>query len=123
VGTWDVLVDIINCDTGATIASGTALALFNADGTRHETNATDPALRTPGYGNWNHVKNNKYQFAFKFYRFDGTGANIGSTSVRHKLFLSANRNGYYSRGTAEFFDPACNLLFIACSTAKAKRFK
>jgi hypothetical protein len=124
VGTWDVVVDIINCDTGATIASGgSALGLFNADGTRHETNATNPALRTPGYGNWHHVKNNKFQFAFKFYRFDGTGANIGSTSVRHNLFLSANRNGYYSRGTAEFFDPAGNLLFIACSTAKAKRFK
>ncbi len=124
VGTWDVKVDIINCDTGATIASaGSALGLFNADGTRHETNASNPALRTPAYGNWHHVKNNKYQFAFKFFRFDATGANIGSTSVRHNLFLSANRNGYYSEGTAEFFDPAGNLLFIACSTATAKRFK
>jgi hypothetical protein len=74
VGTWDVVVDIINCDTGATIASGgSALGLFNADGTRHETNATNPALRTPGYGNWHHVKNNKFQFAFKFYSSMGQG--------------------------------------------------
>jgi hypothetical protein len=54
VGVWNVSVDITNCATGATIASREATALFAADGTRHETNATNPALRSPAFGNWRH---------------------------------------------------------------------
>lgn len=124
VGTWDVLVNVTNCDTGDVIFGGTpALALFNADGTRHETNATSPALRTPAYGNWQRVKKNKYRFAIKFFRFDGSGTNIGSTSIRHDLYLSADRKSYYSEGPAEFLDPAGNLLFTACANATATRYK
>lgn len=124
VGTWDVLVNITNCATGDTIVSGApSLALFNTDGTRHETNATSPALRTPGYGNWHRVRRNEYRFAFKFFRFDGMGVNVGSTSVRHDLVLSADRQSYYSEGPAEFFDPAGNLLFVGCANATATRFR
>lgn len=124
VGTWEVVVDVTNCNTGDSIASGgQALALFNADGTRHETNATNPALRTPGYGNWHRVENNEYEFAFKFFRFDSTGAYIGSTSVRHDLFLSADATSYYSEGIAEFLDPANNLLFVGCGSATATRYE
>jgi hypothetical protein len=103
VGTWNTLVDIYDCNTGATIATGgQALALFNADGTRHETNATNPALRTPGYGRWSRMHKLDYEFAFKFYRFNESGVFIGSTNVRHNLFLSADKLSYYSEGTAEF---------------------
>lgn len=124
VGTWEVAVNITNCETGDIIVkSAPALGLFNADGTRHETNATNPALRTPAYGNWNHVRKNKYHFDFKFFRFDGTGANIGSTVVRHDLYLSADRKSYTSEGPAEFLDPAGTLLFVACASATATRFK
>jgi hypothetical protein len=124
VGTWNVVVDIYNCSTGNPIATGSqALALFNADGTRHETAASNPALRTPGYGNWSRVQKNEYEFAFKFYRFNATGAHIGSTSVHHELFMSADQSSYYSEGVAEFFDPANVFLFAACSSATATRFE
>lgn len=124
VGTWNVIVDIYNCDTGAPISTGgQALALFNADGTRHEAAATNPALRTPGYGNWHRVAKNEYEFAFKFFRFDGTGAFIGSTSVRHDLFLSADGTSYFSEGPAEFFTAANNPMFVACASATATRYE
>lgn len=124
VGTWNVLVDITNCESGDTIASGgQALALFNADGTRHETNATNPALRTPAYGNWTRVHDNVYEFAVKFFRFDAAGAHIGSTSVRHELFLYADGKSYFSEGIAEFFGPANNPMFVACSSATATRYE
>ena len=73
VSVWNVSVDITNCATGATIASREAMALFAAYGTRHETNATNPALRCPTFGNWRHLENNEYQFAFRFFRFDAAG--------------------------------------------------
>jgi len=124
VGTWNVVADIYDCVSGNPIASNSqALALFNADGTRHETNATNPALRSPGYGNWRRVKRNEYEFAFKFYRFDATGVYIGSTNIRHDLFMEANKSSYYSEGTAEILNPAGDLLFVACSDAKATRYE
>jgi hypothetical protein len=124
VGTWNVLVDITNCETGdVTMPGNQALALFNADGTRHETNASNPALRTPAYGNWHRVGKDAYQFTFKFFRFAATGAHIGSTIVRHDHVLLADGWSYYSEGTAEFFDANNNSQFIACSTATATRFQ
>ena len=123
VGTWNVLVDIYDCNTGTPIATGAqALALFNADGTRHETNATNPALRSPGYGNWQRVKRNEYEFALKFYRFDPSGTNIGSTVIRQELFLSEDGTIYYSEGPAEFLNTAGIKLFEACASATATRF-
>ena len=124
VGAWNVLVDVYDCNTGNPIATGgQALALFNADGTRHETNATNPALRTPGYGHWTRVDKGAYEFVFKFYRFNASGVHIGSTVIRQDLFLSADESSYYSEGPAEFLNPADGLLFVACSEATATRFE
>jgi len=124
VGTWNVLVDVYVCSNGAPIASdGQSLALFNADGTRHETNATNPALRTPGYGYWTRVDKNQYEFAVKYYRFDTSGAHIGSTIIRHQLFLSDDGSSYTSEGPAEFLSPSDVTQFVACASATATRFE
>ena len=124
VGTWNVVVDSWNCANNVPISSGVAsIGLFNADGTRHETNATNPALRSPGYGNWHRVAKGEYEFAFKFYRFDATGANIGSTIIRHTLYLSPDGTEYYSIGPAEIVNPAGIVVFTACSEATATRFE
>ena len=125
VGAWNVRVDITNCATGATIASSEAMALFSADGTRHETNATNPALRSAAFGTWRRLgkKNNEYQFAFRFFRFDSAGVNIGSQVIRHDLVLSADGASYFSEGTTEIFDPFGNLIVIGCASATATRFE
>jgi hypothetical protein len=124
VGTWNVVVDSWYCDTGVAISTGVqSIGLFNADGTRHETNATNPALRSPAYGNWHRVAKGKYEFAFKFYRFDANGVNIGSANIRHELFLSPDGTEYYSTGPAEIVNPAGVVVFTACSEATATRFE
>jgi hypothetical protein len=124
VGTWNVLVDIYVCDSGFPIATGSqSLALFNADGTRQETNATNPALRTPAYGHWTRVAKGQYTFELKYFRFNATGDHIGSTVIRHDLFLSDDGLSYYSMGPAEFLDTAGGVQGAACATATATRFE
>lgn len=124
VGAWNVVVDIYNCDTGVLISSGNqAMGLFNADGTRHETAASNPALRTPGFGNWHRVGKNEYEFAFKYFRFSAAGTFIGSTSIRHDLFLSADGQSYLSEGVTEILDPSNNLLATGCASAAATRYE
>jgi len=124
-GVWNVSVDIANCAMGDTIASGEAMALFGADGTCHETNAANSALRSSAFGNWRRLakRNNEYQFAFRFFRFDSSGVNIGSQVIRHDVVLSVDGMSHFSEGPAEIFDPFGNLIVIGCSRATATRFE
>lgn len=121
-GAWNVVATIRNCTTGAAIATFPGLSLYGRGGTFTETNGTNPALRSVALGTWEHMRGNTYRFAFKFFRFDATGANIGTQVVKHTVNMDVNGNAYSSAGTAETFDPAGNLVMAGCSTATATRF-
>jgi len=128
-GLWNVRVTLTNCATGEPLpfpgATLDALALFERDGTMHDTNATSPPARSSGFGVWRRVSDRAYKFAFKFFTFDSTGATpTGSTVVRHRLVLAKNGNVYSSKGTAEFYDVSgIRQLPDGCSTSTATRFK
>lgn len=122
VGTWNARVRITVCATGATITSFDAMGMFAAKGTLHDTNATNPALRSPGFGYWERVSGDQYYFAFKYFRFDLAGNNMGSAIVRHNVVLSPTGNTYASSGTSEFYDAAGNLTVTGCSASTATRF-
>lgn len=121
-GTWNVRVRITVCATGATITSLDAMGIFGGKGAFHDTNATNPALRSPGFGYWERVSGDQYYFAFRYFRFDPAGNNIGSAIVRHNVVLSPLGNTYTSSGTSEFYDAAGNLINTGCSTSTASRF-
>jgi hypothetical protein len=128
-GLWNVRVTLTNCATGEPLpfpgATFDALALFERDGTMHDTNVTSPPARSSGFGVWRQVSDRAYRFAFKFFQFDATGATpTGSTVVRHRLRLAENGGRYSSRGTAEFYDVSgIRQLPDGCSTSTATRFR
>ena len=128
-GLWNVRVTLTNCGTGEPLpfpgATFDALALFERDGTMHDTNVTSPPARSSGFGVWRQVSEGAYKFAFKFFTFDSTGATpTGSTIVRHRLRLAENGNRYTSKGTAEFYDVSgIRILPDGCSESTAARFK
>lgn len=122
-GVWNASVDITICATGNTIASFEAMGMFAANGTFHDTNANNPALKSSTFGYWRSLGNDEYQFAWRQFTFDAAGVNTGSVIVRHDVLLSADGASYFSEGTAEFFDPAGNLVSTGCSRAAATRFE
>lgn len=122
-GTWNVDVAITDCGSGSTIVAFEALAIFAHGGTFHDANATNPALRSPAFGTWRHIRRNRYEFAFRNFRFDVTGENIGSQIVRHEVTLEPDGKSYVSDGTAEFYDTYGALTMTGCSSATAVRFK
>jgi hypothetical protein len=122
-GVWNAKARITVCATGATITSFDAMAIFAQDGTFHDTNATSPALRSPGFGRWVRLDSSNYYFVFKLFRFDAAGTYIGSTVVRHYVVSSPNSNSYTSSGTAQFFDANGNLSMTGCSAATATRME
>lgn len=127
-GLWNVRVTLTNCATGEPLpfpgATFDALALFERDGTMHDTNANSPLVRSSSFGIWRHVVDRTYRFAFKVFGFDSAGATpTGSTIVRHRVVLSKNGNAYSSNGTAEFYDVSGNrMLPDGCSRSTATRF-
>lgn len=127
-GLWNVTVSLTHCATGQTLpfpgATFEALALFGPHGTFHDTNANNPTVRSAAFGSWKHTGRRNYQFAFRFFRFDVTGLNIGSQIVRHNVVLAADGRSYTSKGNAEFYDVSgLRMLPDGCSTSTATRFE
>lgn len=127
-GLWNVRVWLTNCATGQTLpfpaATFDVLALFAHNGTFHDTNAGNPTIRSAAFGSWKHTGGRTYRFAFRFFRFDVTGLNIGSQIVRHEVELSADGRNYSSKGGAEFYDVSgIRMLPDGCSRSTATRFE
>lgn len=122
-GAWNVEVTIHVCNTDVELAKFDAMALFAGDGTMHDSNANDPTARSSAFGTWRHLGGRKYRFAFRLFRFDDMGMNIGSQIVRHTVELSRRGSSYRSFGTAEYYDPAGNLEMTGCSRSTAVRFR
>jgi hypothetical protein len=128
-GLWNARVTLTNCATGEPLpfpgATFDALAVFERDGTMHDTNANSPLVRSSAFGTWRQVSGRVYKFAFKHFRFDSAGATpIGSNIVRHRIVLAKNGRSYTSKGTAEFYDVSgIRMLPDGCSESTATRFK
>jgi hypothetical protein len=122
-GVWNVQVEITRCDNGAVLAAFPAMALFAANGTFHDTNASNPATRSDAFGIWKHTGHRKYQFAFRVFNFDPTGLPTGSNIVRHDVVLAPDGKSYTSSGKAELYDVNGILFRTGCSRSTATRFR
>jgi hypothetical protein len=123
-GVWDAKVIITTCTTPAiTLTTFDALGIFARGGTFHDTNSTNPVVRSSTFGTWRHIKGRTYQFAFKFFRFDTAGIHQGTQIVRHDVVLARDGKSYTSEGTSETYDTAGILIRTGCSNATATRFK
>lgn len=122
-GVWDAKVEILVCATGHVITGFNAMALVARGGAFHDTNATDPKLRSAAFGTWHRSGLNRYGVAFKLFTFDAAGTNLGWTIVRHAIVLADDGDNYASEGTAEFYDSSGNLFMNGCSRSTASRFQ
>ena len=87
VGAWRTVVTLVDCQTGAPVGVPPimGLATFNLGGTMSEWGigpGSSPALRGPGTGSWQREHGwRDYSFTFIYYRYDASGAFIGSQKV------------------------------------------
>lgn len=128
-GVWSARVSIVPClppgnVPGTTvIASFDAINVYAADGTFLDTNSSNPALQSAHFGYWRHIRGNKYEFAQKFFLFDGAGGPAtGLRIVRHEVVLDRTGLSFTSAGTAETYSMDGMLLTTGCSRSSAVRF-
>lgn len=123
VGVWDVQVTVLDCSTGDTLASFSGLHKYELGRTGQVVPATNPAGLSAHMVIWKHVSGNEYQMAFKMFRFDTAGNNIGWAIVRNNVAINEDATQYTGSGQAEIFDLNGNSLGTSCPTFSGSRFQ
>ncbi len=144
VGAWRTAVTLRNCQTGLPLAPASTpasrgLLTFNEGGTLSEYNAgpgSTPAMRSPGHGVWERLREHEYSLVFIINRYDASGVFIGTQKIRAALELgasvnvftnnaaiSASRNSYTTNASFEIFDASDNLIGRGCATSVGTRIE
>jgi hypothetical protein len=123
VGVYDVQVAILNCTTGAQLASFRGLNKFELGGTAQVVPSTSPTALSAHMGVWKAISKDSYQLTFKMFRFDPAGTNIGWQVVRFDITLNEDASGYAGIGHADVFDTNGNVIGASCPTLTGTRFQ
>jgi hypothetical protein len=67
-------------------------------------------VRGPAHGVWEHVRGRLFADTHIFFRFDATGAFIGSQKIRETVRLSQDGESYTAIAISDQFDPSGNLV-------------
>ena len=130
VGVWRTAVTPRNCQTGDPVAASfPGLFTFHRGGTMSEWGVNPavgqtPALRSPGHGLWQREQGwQEYSFTFIHYRYDATGAFVGSQKITANLQLGASGDEFTASSTIEVYAPNGNVVAMGCATAVGTRFQ
>lgn len=123
VGVWDVQVTVRNCSNDTPLFNFSALHKYEFGGIGQVVPATNPTALSAHISVWKPVKKNVYQMAFKMFRFDTAGNNIGWVVVRNDVAITQDGTGYAGSGRAETFDSNGNSVGASCPTFTGTRFQ
>src|SRR5688572_11083089 len=127
-GVWRTRISGVDCQTGVPLGgSFPGVFTFNEGGTLSEYGAapgSSPALRSPGHGVWKRELGwQNYSYAFTYFRYDASGAFIGSQKVTSVLELGATGNEFISRSVVTVLDANDNVIVTRCASAAGTRFE
>src|SRR5690242_16108788 len=72
VGTWDVAVKVVNCQTGVIIRNVRSVQMYQQDGTFSET--ANIGTRGSSIGSWSHQQGLSYTANYFFFRYNPDGS-------------------------------------------------
>ena len=127
-GAWRTAVAPRNCQTDAIGPFGIrGLFTFHEGGTMSEFGVapgSSPALRSSGHGVWQREHGwQDYSLAFTYYRYDATGAFVGSQKVSATLELGNSGNEFTGKSVVEVFDAYAILTATVCAASVGTRFE
>jgi hypothetical protein len=126
-GTWRTVVTPRNCQTGDPFTPLAGQFTFHQGGTMAEYGigpGSSPALRSPGHGVWQRRHGwQLYSFAFTFYRYNTSGALLGSQKITGELELGAGGDTFVTRSVIEVLDVNDVQIGSGCATAAGTRFE
>ena len=129
VGAWKTVVTIVNCQTGQPVGAPPVIGLstFSLGGTMSEWGigpGGSPAQRSPSHGVWERDRGwQEYSFTFTHYRYDPSGALIGSQKVVADAELAENGDRYTSIAAVDILDVSNNVVAAVCATSVGTRIE
>jgi hypothetical protein len=122
VGTWRVDSTIVDCQTGAAIATSPILNTFLAGGSMLSQPSANPALLSPGQGVWKHVGGHRFENTVLLFQFNpANGLYAGTVTLQRDIQLEWNFDEFTSTDSAEAADPNGNVIGRRCATTVGRR--
>ena len=122
-GTWLVELTLRNCQTGAAIATGTALNTFLAGGSMISAPGVSPALIGTGHGVWEHVGGRNFSNTAVVFQFNPDGSLAATVTVRRNIELAEGSDEFTSTDTSEAVAPNGNIIGTRCATTVGRRLE
>jgi len=123
-GSWNHTGTRLNCSTGATLGTFSAMFTFNRGDTFWESGTQiSPALRSTSHGIWSYDGGRNYTTSFQFFRFNTDGTLAGRQIISQQLELSRDGNSYTTTATAQVLDVSGNVIANNCSSGTGTRFE
>lgn len=120
-GVWDSQIHIVDCPSGAVLASFRGLGLFIRGGSLTQTNNMAPFLSSPSFGSWHALGGGHYSATFRFFRFLPDGTNTGLQKVTRDIQLDPAGSTFTGTVAFETYDTAGNLIASGCGTETSTR--
>jgi hypothetical protein len=115
-GSWEALITVRDCTTGATILTARGQEVFHRGGTMTDTNASPPTTRGVGFGTWRRdAAGAGYTARFRFNRYNPDGSFAGTQRVTRVFTLSADGGTQTSINTSQTLDAAGTVLQSGCA--------
>ena len=121
-GSWEAVITVRDCTTGATILTAKGQGVFHRGGTLTDTNASPPTTRGVGFGTWRRdATAQNYTARFRFNRYNPDGTLAGTQRVTRVFTLSADGNTQTSTNTSQTLDAAGTVLQNGCASDVSTR--
>ncbi len=121
-GSWEAVITVRDCTTGATILTAKGQGVFHRGGTLTDTNASPPTTRGVGFGTWRRdATAQNYTARFRFNRYNPDGTFAGTQRVTRVFTLSADGNTQTSTNTSQTLDAAGTVLQNGCASDVSTR--
>ena len=122
VGTWRVDSTIVDCQTGAAIATTPILNTFLAGGAMLSQPSANPAVLSPGHGVWKHVGGHRFENTVVLFQFNPANGQFAATvTIQRDIQLEWNFDEFTSTDSAEAADPNGNVIGRRCATTVGRR--
>jgi hypothetical protein len=118
-GVWDVVVTVVNCQTGALIRNVRSVQQFQPDGSFSET--TSIGTRGSSVGYWYRQEGQIYGANYFFFRYNADGSFASLAKAVNAITLSPDGNLFTVTATIQDYDANNALISTGCVTQTAKR--
>lgn len=105
-GTWATIVKIGDGPPGAPSAFNALDTFEPGGGLVVSSSAPNPAARSLAHGYWTHTNHRNYTATFVWFRFDPSGAYVGTQRVQRTMKLSHNGERFNGTDLIEVIAPS-----------------